>query len=826
MSSIGQHVNIGDADDYTYTEDPAGQRVKVPVSKEYVFKVVILGDYSVGKTSLIKRLLSIPASCASPRRHEDCSDMDDSVGDSDADDLLATVTPTVGTDFYSLTLPDVVPGASVRLQIWDTAGLEKYAASYESTLRNASFVICVFDVTNPSSLHSVVDRHLSIVADHMPHLDQSDIMVVANKIDIIADVSTNSEALRSARKRARLPENAFVIAIDEDASVDTNDSSPDVFTSAEGASDNAIVTARKVQEEVFDIFTDVHYAEVSAKTKQHLREMLHAVCYALLRNSVGDNPNIRVPDGAPPSEVFAHTVLPPHSGAKCSTGASAGTFSVPQLDPATKTPPAAVPRDSPTTGSLQPPPRTTPAPPAASWRSNEATSFDLAPTHFSSKAVFSPAEGSEGAIGKSGGDDSAPRHVGSAGDSPVDGSSTRLPTPRGDLAKAVDAGGVHLDLTAGSTEPRTGPDPKEDPKARKEREQAEMKAVLSRAGGRKGNPNGGGADTDSLAAWLQSDADRMENDVALGLKKAGDAPSAARPAPVSSILGSHGVQDHCKGNQGTRGRDSDDDDDGARMQVQLKERFAQIEHDIRQNAAAANQRAKKAKKKTKAKGKCNCCQQPETAYSHYDQPTLNMFHQAAPPLQQPQTTYAYLPAPQPPLPTTTVVVSEGPYGYEQGLFPPSPPPRPGLLDVLLDLTHHHHHGNPPGPPGGFGGPGVFGGPPDGLGSFGGAPGRPGCQQHGAYEHGQLPPPPTPAVFGNGEWHPGYYPLSPPSRSVALEPYGILPQPYGSPSAYGGSYGPPPPPPQPQVIYIQQPAPPPPPPQTIIVQGGGCQGKEY
>ncbi|CAC9518247.1 hypothetical protein LDHU3_31.1390:CDS1 [Leishmania donovani] len=107
-----------------------------------------------------------------------------------------------------------------------------------------------------------------------------------------------------------------------------------------------------------------------------------------------------------------------------------------------------------------------------------------------------------------------------------------------------------------------------------------------------------------------------------------------------------------------------------------------------------------------------------------------MFHQAAPPLQQPQTTYAYLPAPQPPLPTTTVVVSEGPYGYEQGLFPPSPPPRPGLLDVLLDPTHHHHHGNPPGPPGGFGGPGVFGGPPDGLGSFGGAPGRPGCQQHG------------------------------------------------------------------------------------------------
>ncbi|CAG9579241.1 hypothetical_protein [Leishmania major strain Friedlin] len=123
-------------------------------------------------------------------------------------------------------------------------------------------------------------------------------------------------------------------------------------------------------------------------------------------------------------------------------------------------------------------------------------------------------------------------------------------------------------------------------------------------------------------------------------------------------------------------------------------------------------------------------QQSETAYSRYDPPTLNMFHQAAPPLPQPRTTYVYQPAPQPSPPTTTVVVSEGPYGYGQGLFSPPPPPRPGVLDVLLDPAPQHHHGNPPEAPGGFGGPGVFGGPPDGLGSFGRAPGGPGYQHHG------------------------------------------------------------------------------------------------
>ncbi|XQJ29305.1 ras-like small GTPase, putative [Leishmania guyanensis] len=607
MRFRGQDVSCNDVDDFTYSEDPAGQQVKVPVTKEYVYKVVVLGDYSVGKTSIIKRLVSIAASSQSLGVNSGGSDMDDSGNDSDADDELAAVTPTVGTDFYSLVLPHVVPGASVRLQIWDTAGLEKYAANYQSTLRNTSFIICVFDVTSASSLHNVVERHLSIAAEHVPDLDQSSIMVVANKIDILDDAS-NSTALRSAQRRSRSPETAFVITHDEDTSVDTNDGSPGKFTSAKGIDKDAIVTARKVQAEVFDIFSDVLYAEVSAKTKRHLEKMLHAVCHALLRNGVRGSSEMLIPDGTPANEVFAHTVLPPHTGVSSTTVVSVPTFSPPsasQLDPATtKTPPVVELRGAPHTDSGQKAPRTLAAP-AASWRSTGTFSFDMAQTHIVSTALFSPTEALDSAFGNRGGDDSAPSRVDAGGDSPIDESLTQLPTPQGSTVKPVDAGGVHLGMIAGAPEPRSALDPNEDRKARREREQAEMQALLVRAGKGVANRNGGDADTGGSAVWRRSDADRMEEDIVSGPDKAGEALSAAQQRPTSSILDSRVVQNDSRGRPGASGRSSDDED-GARMQTQLRDRFAQIEREIRQNAAVANLHGKK-DKKTKARGKCKCC---------------------------------------------------------------------------------------------------------------------------------------------------------------------------------------------------------------------------
>lgn len=616
MPSGGANIEVDEVDDFTYTEDPSGNQVKVPVASEYVFKVVVVGDYSVGKTSLIKRMLATPAASlatghGSQARHtNDDDDAEDSGGDDESgDDVLAGVAPTVGTDFYSLALPSLLPGISVRLQIWDTAGLEKYAAKYENTFRNASFVICVFDVTSAGSLHNVVERHLSTAAEHVPDLDQSNVMVVANKIDIVADLANNTSALRDARKRAQSPETAFVSTNDEDTATNTADGAAgEFFTSTDGVDKDAIVTAQAVQSEVFNIFGDVHYAEVSAKTKAHVGDMLRSICYALLRNS--SDGTLTIPSDRTGGEAFARTVLPLRSGLTSPTR----TTPVPSLSPVTAPP-------APGGAAKKEAAKPTPAPPAAAaWSTTGAFAFDMAPAQFGSTSVYSPMEGTDDVTAHPHDDAATPLPGHLAPDSPLDKSNTMLPAPRDTGKKPVDTSDVHVDVNPPKgAKSRPALNLNEDPNVRKEQEQAEMKALLSRVGQRKaGQDADGGGDSapaatagggGGSAAWRRSDADKMEDDVAEGRDTAMSAPSVTstvRPGITSSILDSMGLQDGDKKKPDKKANASDSDEDGRRLQTSIKDRFAQIEHDVRQDAAWARQRAKTAKKQEKAKSKCNC----------------------------------------------------------------------------------------------------------------------------------------------------------------------------------------------------------------------------
>jgi small GTP-binding protein len=116
-------------------------------------KVVVIGDATVGKTSLLQRLIS-------------------------------------GT-FQSRYIPTVVTGHGtwvsefeVVLQIWDTAGQERYRSLGDIFYQNAEAAIVVFDRTNTDSINSLkywVDQ-FQAVAGKSPF-----IAVVASKSDIEVD---------------------------------------------------------------------------------------------------------------------------------------------------------------------------------------------------------------------------------------------------------------------------------------------------------------------------------------------------------------------------------------------------------------------------------------------------------------------------------------------------------------------------------------------------------------------------------------------------------------------------------------------------------------
>lgn len=66
---------------------------------QYQFRIIMLGDSTVGKSSMLKRYTE--------------------------DQFMECINQTVGVDFYVHFL-EVEPGMMIKLQFWDTAGQERF----------------------------------------------------------------------------------------------------------------------------------------------------------------------------------------------------------------------------------------------------------------------------------------------------------------------------------------------------------------------------------------------------------------------------------------------------------------------------------------------------------------------------------------------------------------------------------------------------------------------------------------------------------------------------------------------------------------------------
>lgn len=133
---------------------------------KYLFKILVIGDAGVGKTSLIRRFTKGYFS--------------------------ENTSATIGVDFAVKTLN--IHGDKVNLQCWDTAGQEKFRSITQSYYRNADAVIMVFDITNRGSFASIPQW----LVDVQRYTSKNVIKVlVGNKTDLkgaIRKVSTRSAA--------------------------------------------------------------------------------------------------------------------------------------------------------------------------------------------------------------------------------------------------------------------------------------------------------------------------------------------------------------------------------------------------------------------------------------------------------------------------------------------------------------------------------------------------------------------------------------------------------------------------------------------------------
>eukprot|EP00191_Tetraselmis_sp_GSL018_P003935 CAMPEP_0177603832 /NCGR_PEP_ID=MMETSP0419_2-20121207/15752_1 /TAXON_ID=582737 /ORGANISM="Tetraselmis sp., Strain GSL018" /LENGTH=221 /DNA_ID=CAMNT_0019097689 /DNA_START=262 /DNA_END=924 /DNA_ORIENTATION=+ len=118
------------------------------------YKLVFLGDQSVGKTSIITRFMY--------------------------DKFDNTYQATIGIDFLSKTM--YLEDRTVRLQLWDTAGQERFRSLIPSYIRDSSVAVIVYDVSNRTSFLNTA-RWIEEVRTERG----SDVIVVlvGNKTDLV-----------------------------------------------------------------------------------------------------------------------------------------------------------------------------------------------------------------------------------------------------------------------------------------------------------------------------------------------------------------------------------------------------------------------------------------------------------------------------------------------------------------------------------------------------------------------------------------------------------------------------------------------------------------
>ena len=121
--------------------------------KEHAYKVLLLGDSSVGKTCFLKRYTD----------------------DTFQDAYLSTI----GFD-YRFKMVTLKSGKKVKVQLWDTAGQERFRTIAKSYYRGAHGIILMYDVTNPKSFESM-RKWLTQIKEEAP--SKIRIILVANKID-------------------------------------------------------------------------------------------------------------------------------------------------------------------------------------------------------------------------------------------------------------------------------------------------------------------------------------------------------------------------------------------------------------------------------------------------------------------------------------------------------------------------------------------------------------------------------------------------------------------------------------------------------------------
>ena len=122
-------------------------------SYDMIFKIVLIGDTSVGKTNILSKYLT--------------------------DEFDPESKATVGVEFGTKNFK--IENKIVKVQIWDTAGQERYRSITNAYYKGAKGALLVYDITNKKSFDNL-DRWVSDLKVNAD--DKISIVLLGNKSDL------------------------------------------------------------------------------------------------------------------------------------------------------------------------------------------------------------------------------------------------------------------------------------------------------------------------------------------------------------------------------------------------------------------------------------------------------------------------------------------------------------------------------------------------------------------------------------------------------------------------------------------------------------------
>ena len=145
------------------------------MADDCVYKVLLLGDSTVGKTCFLKKYC-----------------------DKTFQDVHMS---TIGLDYRVKTMT-LKSGKEVKLQIWDTAGQDRFRAITKNYYKGANGIILIYDVTSIQTYENVKNWITQIRDEASPNVI---IYIAGNKIDLEEERKIKTEEGQKLAEELGLP---------------------------------------------------------------------------------------------------------------------------------------------------------------------------------------------------------------------------------------------------------------------------------------------------------------------------------------------------------------------------------------------------------------------------------------------------------------------------------------------------------------------------------------------------------------------------------------------------------------------------------------------